>query len=246
MTFSIYNENSQRINFARIQMWWNGIDVSTDVQNLGGGIYVISLTPITVLPGEVPITLNMTISASGYEEKYHEIYLAVDPDIINEGEGVFYGPKLDFHIQDCLGRTWQCATIQLDFAMPEKFDIEYAGEDNVKHRPVMIHRTVLGSIERFTGILLEHYSGNLPPWLAPQQVIILPISEKFYGYGERIYNSLKNEGFRVGIDHRVESLNKKIRQAEMKKIPYMIIIGRDEEKTGTITIRKKIGRIFKG
>lgn len=161
--------------------------------------------------------------------------------VINEGEGVFYGPKLDFHIQDCLGRTWQCATIQLDFAMPEKFDIEYAGENNVKHRPVMIHRTVLGSIERFTGILLEHYSGNLPPWLAPQQVIILPISEKFYGYGERIYNSLKNEGFRVGIDHRVESLNKKIRQAEMKKIPYMIIIGRNEEKTGTITIRKKIG-----
>ena len=165
--------------------------------------------------------------------------------VINEGEGVFYGPKLDFHIQDCLGRTWQCATIQLDFAMPEKFDIEYAGEDNAKHRPVMIHRTVLGSIERFTGILLEHYSGNLPPWLAPQQVIILPISEKFYGYGERIYNSLKNEGFRVGIDHRVESLNKKIRQAEMKKIPYMIIVGRNEEKTGTITIRKKIGRDIK-
>jgi threonyl-tRNA synthetase len=161
--------------------------------------------------------------------------------VINEGEGAFYGPKIDFHIKDCLGRTWQCGTIQLDFAMPEKFDIEYAGEDNARHRPVMIHKAVLGSIERFMGILLEHYSGNLPPWLAPEQIIILPISEKFYGYGERIYNSLKNEGFRAAIDNRVESLSKKIRQAEMKKIPYMIIIGKNEEKTGTITIRKKIG-----
>ncbi len=161
--------------------------------------------------------------------------------VINKGEGAFYGPKIDFHIQDCLGRTWQCATIQLDFAMPEKFNIEYMGEDNIKHRPVMIHRTVLGSIGRFIGLLIEHYSGNLPPWLAPVQVIILPISEKFYEYGEKVYNSLKKEDVKVEIDNRVESLSKKIKQAEIKKIPYMIIIGKSEEKTGTITIRKKIG-----
>jgi threonyl-tRNA synthetase len=161
--------------------------------------------------------------------------------VINEGEGAFYGPKIDFHIQDCLERTWQCATIQLDFAMPEKFDIEYMGEDNIRHRPVMIHRTVLGSIERFVGLLLEHYSGNLPPWLAPIQVIILPISEKFYKYGANVYKSIKKEDIRVEIDNRVESLSKKIKQAEIKKIPYMVIIGKNEEKTGTITIRKKIG-----
>ena len=161
--------------------------------------------------------------------------------VINEGEGAFYGPKIDFHIQDCLGRTWQCATIQLDFAMPEKFNIEYMGEDNARHRPVMIHRTVLGGIGRFIGLLIEHYSGNLPPWLAPVQVIILPISEKFYEYGKKVCESLKKMDIRVEIDNRVESLSKKIKQAEIKKIPYMIIIGKNEEKTGTITIRKKIG-----
>ncbi len=161
--------------------------------------------------------------------------------VINKGEGAFYGPKIDFHIQDCLGRTWQCGTIQLDFAMPEKFNIEYMGEDNKKHKPVMIHRTVLGSIERFIGILIEHYSGNLPPWLAPVQVIILPISEKFYDYGKIVYEDLKKENIRVEIDNRVESLSKKIRQAEINKIPYMIILGKNEEATGTITIRKKIG-----
>src|SRR4030043_500826 len=161
--------------------------------------------------------------------------------MINKGEGAFYGPKIDFHILDCLGRTWQCGTIQLDFAMPEKFDIEYMGEDNVRHRPVMIHRTVLGSIERFLGILVEHYSGNMPPWLAPQQIIVLPISEKFYDYGTEVYDNLEKEGFRVGIDNRVESLNKKIRKAEIKKIPYMIIVGKNEQDTGRITIRQKTG-----
>jgi len=160
---------------------------------------------------------------------------------INEGDGAFYGPKIDFHIRDCLDRTWQCATIQLDFAMPEKFDIQYTGEDNGKHRPVMIHRTVLGSIERFMGILLENYSGSLPPWLSPEQIIILPISEKYDRYSLKVYNELQETGYRVIIDRRVESLNKKIRQAEMSKIPYMVIIGEKEEKSGTITVRKKTG-----
>jgi threonyl-tRNA synthetase len=164
---------------------------------------------------------------------------------INEGEGAFYGPKIDFHIKDCLDRTWQCATIQLDFAMPEKFDIEYMGEDNVRHRPVMIHRVVLGSLERFIGILIEHYSGNLPPWLAPVQVIVLPISEKFYNYAARAFNILKDKGYRVEMDNRVESLSKKIRQSELRKIPYMIIVGEKEEQTDSITIRKKIGEDIK-
>ena len=160
---------------------------------------------------------------------------------INEGDGAFYGPKIDFHIKDCLDRTWQCATIQLDFAMPEKFDIEYTGEDNLRHRPVMLHRVVLGSLERFMGILIEHYSGNLPPWLAPVQAIVLPISEKFLDYGNKILNILNSEGYRAQIDNRVESLGKKIRQAELRKIPYMIVVGELEEQNQTITIRRKIG-----
>jgi len=164
---------------------------------------------------------------------------------INEGDGAFYGPKIDFHIKDCLDRTWQCATIQLDFAMPEKFDIEYTGEDNLRHRPVMLHRVVLGSLERFMGILIEHYSGNMPPWLAPVQAIVLPISEKFYDYGNKILNILNSEGYRVEIDNRVESLGKKIRQAELRKIPYMIVVGEMEEQNKTITIRRKIGQEMK-
>lgn len=160
---------------------------------------------------------------------------------INEGDGAFYGPKIDFHIKDCLDRTWQCATIQLDFSMPEKFDLEYTGEDNAKHRPVMIHRVVLGSLERFIGILIENYSGNLPPWLAPVQAVVLPISEKFQEYAEKINNRLLALGYRSEIDNRVESLSKKIRQAELQKIPYMIITGEQEEKTETVTVRKKAG-----
>lgn len=160
---------------------------------------------------------------------------------INEGDGAFYGPKIDFHIRDCLGRTWQCATIQLDFSMPEKFDLEYTGEDNLKHRPVMLHRVVLGSLERFMGILIENYSGNLPPWLAPLQAMVLPISDKFYDYSNRICNALKTSGYRVEIDNRIESLGKKIRQAELQKIPYMLVIGELEEQNGTVSIRKKTG-----
>ena len=160
---------------------------------------------------------------------------------INEGDGAFYGPKIDFHIRDCLDRTWQCATIQLDFSMPEKFDLEYTGEDNLKHRPVMLHRVVLGSLERFMGILIENYSGNLPPWLAPVQAIVLPISDKFYAYSCKVYEMLVNLGYRAEINNRVESLGKKIRQAELQKIPYMLVIGEQEEQTDTVTIRKKTG-----
>ena len=160
---------------------------------------------------------------------------------INPGDGAFYGPKIDFHIKDSLERTWQCATIQLDFAMPEKFDISYTGEDNLKHRPVMLHRVILGSVERFIGILIENFSGNLPLWIAPVQIAILPISDKFQQYSEKVYNLLQKEGYRVEIDSRVESLNKKIRQAEMSKIPLMVVIGEKEVDSNTVTIRKKTG-----
>ncbi|MDD5658516.1 MAG: threonine--tRNA ligase [Actinomycetota bacterium] len=160
---------------------------------------------------------------------------------VNPGDGAFYGPKIDFHIKDSLERTWQCATIQLDFAMPEKFDISYMGEDNKKHRPAMIHRVILGSVERFIGILIENYSGNLPLWIAPVQVIVLPISDKFCSYSEKIYEIIRKEGFRSELDDRVESLNKKIRQAELNKIPLMIVIGEKEQESDTITVRKKAG-----
>jgi threonyl-tRNA synthetase len=168
------------------------------------------------------------------------------PFKINEGDGAFYGPKIDFHIKDCLGRTWQCATIQLDFSMPEKFDLEYTGEDNSKHRPVMLHRVVLGSIERFIAILIEHYSGNLPLWLAPVQAAVLPISDKYYEYSNEIYEILKKSGFRVEIDNRVESLNKKIRNSELNKIPYMAIIGQNEQDSTTVSVRQKSGPDIKG
>jgi len=160
---------------------------------------------------------------------------------VNPGEGAFYGPKIDFHIEDALERTWQCATIQLDFAMPELFDLYYMGEDNLKHKPIMIHRVILGSLERFIGILIENYAGNLPLWLAPVQVMILPISDKFYDYAEFIYNKLREEGLRVEINGRVESLDKKIRNSELSKIPAMIIIGEKEKKSGTVSLRKKSG-----
>jgi threonyl-tRNA synthetase len=160
---------------------------------------------------------------------------------VNAGDGAFYGPKIDFHIKDCLDRTWQCATIQLDFAMPEKFDIHYWGEDNNKHRPVMLHRVVLGSIERFIGILIENYSGNLPPWLSPVQAVVMPISDKFRQYGHGVAKTLKEGGYRVEFDDRVESLSKKIRQSELRKIPYMVIVGQKEAQDGTITVRKKNG-----
>lgn len=164
---------------------------------------------------------------------------------INEGDGAFYGPKIDFHIKDCLDRTWQCATIQLDFATPEKFDLQYVGKDNARHRPVMLHRVVLGSVERFIGILTEHYGGNFPLWLAPVQMAVLPISEKFAAYAQQVHEGLKQQGFRAELDNRVESLGKKIREAELRKIPYMIVIGKKEQETQTLTIRTKTGKDIK-
>ncbi|MFH1583714.1 MAG: threonine--tRNA ligase [Actinomycetota bacterium] len=156
---------------------------------------------------------------------------------INPGEGAFYGPKIDFHIFDNLGRTWQCATIQLDFAMPEAFDLHYTGEDNAKHRPVMIHRTILGSIERFLGILVEHYEGAFPTWLAPVQVILIPITDEHKNFSLKVMDYLQKTGVRVDLDDRMETVSKKIRDAQVMKIPYMLVIGDKEVSTNCVAVR---------
>ena len=159
--------------------------------------------------------------------------------VVNEGDGAFYGPKIDFHLTDSLGRTWQCGTIQLDFQLPQRFEAEYMGADGEKHRPIMIHRVVYGSIERFIGILIEHYAGKFPVWLAPVQVKILPISEKFFGFGEEILKKLKDAGIRCEMDQRDEKIGYKIRSAQMEKVPYMLIVGQKEEETGTVSVRSR-------
>ncbi|MCX7870065.1 MAG: threonine--tRNA ligase [bacterium] len=158
---------------------------------------------------------------------------------INEKEGAFYGPKIDIEIKDSLDRKWQCSTIQLDFNLPMKFNIHYIGSDNSRHYPVMIHRALLGSFERFFGILIEHYNGEFPFWLAPLQIVILPISDKFNEYSLKVYDIIKSKGFRVEIDLKANSLNYKIRQYEKLKIPVMIIIGQKEQETNTVNIRLK-------
>lgn len=159
--------------------------------------------------------------------------------VINEGDGAFYGPKIDFHLEDSLGRTWQCGTIQLDFQLPERFELEYTGADGQKHRPVMIHRVVFGSIERFIGILTEHFAGAFPLWLAPVQVKVIPVSEKYNGYANTVLADLKNAGLRAELDERPEKMGFKIREAQLKKIPYMLIVGEKEQESGTVSIRSR-------
>ncbi|MDO4313369.1 MAG: threonine--tRNA ligase [Eubacteriales bacterium] len=159
--------------------------------------------------------------------------------VINEGDGAFYGPKIDFHLEDSIGRTWQCGTIQLDFQMPQRFDLEYTGADGEKHRPIMIHRVAFGSIERFIGILIEHFAGKFPTWLAPVQVKVMAVSEKFADYAQSIQDELVSAGVRSEIDLRNEKLGYKIREAQMQKIPYMVIVGEKEVAEGTISVRKR-------
>lgn len=161
------------------------------------------------------------------------------PYQINEGDGAFYGPKLDYHIRDSLGRTWQCGTIQLDMNLPERFHMEYIGEDGQKHQPIMIHRACFGSMERFIGILIEHYAGAFPTWLAPVQVKIMPISEKHNAYAEEIRQAFKKAYIRVELDDRNEKIGYKIRQAQMEKVPYMLVVGDREAEDGTVAIRKR-------
>lgn len=158
---------------------------------------------------------------------------------INEGDGAFYGPKIDFHLQDSIGRTWQCGTIQLDFQMPQRFDLEYVGEDGKKHRPIMIHRAIFGSIERFIGILIEHFAGKFPLWLAPKQVKILPITDRTSEYADKVCAALKEQGIRAEVDARSEKIGYKIREAKMEKVPYVLVVGDKEAEEGTVNVNKR-------
>ena len=158
---------------------------------------------------------------------------------VNEGDGAFYGPKIDFHLQDCIGRTWQCGTIQLDFQMPELFELTYIGQDGEKHRPVMVHRTIFGSMERFIAILTEQCAGAFPIWLAPVQVIVIPVSEKQYGYVDALAKKLESHGIRVNSDTRSEKVGYKIREAQLKKIPYMLIVGDKEVENANVSVRDR-------
>ena len=159
--------------------------------------------------------------------------------VVNEGDGAFYGPKIDFHLEDSIGRTWQCGTIQLDFQLPLRFNLEYTGADGEKHRPIMIHRVIFGSIERFIGILIEHFAGAFPTWLAPVQVKVLPISDKYMDYAQKVLDELNNSGVRAEIDTRAEKIGYKIREAQMKKIPYMLVVGAKEEEDGLVSVRSR-------
>ena len=158
---------------------------------------------------------------------------------LNEGDGAFYGPKIDFQLEDAIGRTWQCGTIQLDFQMPEKFDMTYIDKDNEKKRPVMIHRTIFGSMERFMGILIEHYAGKFPVWLAPVQAIVLPISDKFNDYAYSLMNELKDKGLRVEVDARAEKIGYKIREAQLQRLPYMLVVGEKEVEERLVSVRNR-------
>ena len=158
---------------------------------------------------------------------------------LNPGDGAFYGPKIDFHIEDIMGRTWQCATCQLDFAMPEALDLDYVGEDNQRHRPVMIHRTVLGSIERFLGILIEHYGGALPAWLSPVQAVVVPVADRHIDHAQAVQTALEAVGLRVDVDRRTESVSKKIRDGEVLKVPFMLVVGDKEIDSGGVTLRTR-------
>ena len=159
--------------------------------------------------------------------------------VVNEGDGAFYGPKIDFHLEDSIGRTWQCGTIQLDMQMPQRFELEYTGADGEKHRPIMIHRVAFGSIERFIGILIEHFAGAFPTWLAPVQVKVLPISDKYMDYAQKVFDTLEESGIRAEIDTRAEKIGYKIREAQMNKIPYMLVVGAKEEEEEVVAVRSR-------
>ena len=163
------------------------------------------------------------------------------PYTINEGDGAFYGPKIDFHLEDAIGRTWQCGTIQLDFQLPENFDLTYVDENGERQRPVMLHRALLGSVERFMGILIEHFAGKFPLWLSPVQVEVIPVSDKFKDYAQKVADKLHAEGLRVHLDGRTEKVGYKIREAQVKKINYMLVIGEKEETSGKLSVRKRSG-----
>ncbi len=176
------------------------------------------------------------VAESALREALEELGLSYK---LNEGDGAFYGPKIDFHLEDCIGRTWQCGTIQLDFQLPQRFDLTYIGSDGEKHKPIVIHRVAFGSIERFIGILIEHFAGKFPTWLAPEQVRILPIAERHAEYAENIAEKMKDKSIQVEVDIRNEKIGYKIREAQLQKVPYMIIVGDKEAENGTISVRSR-------
>jgi threonyl-tRNA synthetase len=157
---------------------------------------------------------------------------------LNEGDGAFYGPKIDLHMTDTIGRSWQLGTVQLDYYMPERFELVYTGADNAEHRPAMIHRALMGSFERFIGILIEHYGGEFPLWLAPVQAAVLPIADRHLEYARGVARELTDAGIRAEVDERTESIGKKIREAELHKVPYMLVVGDQEEADGAVAVRR--------
>ena len=179
---------------------------------------------------------DWAMATDGLRKALDELNL---PYVVNEGDGAFYGPKIDFHLEDSIGRTWQCGTIQLDFQLPLRFNAEYIGQDGERHRPIMIHRVVFGSIERFIGILIEHFAGAFPVWLAPEQVRILPISERLHDKADEILTALKEAGIRATCDTRNEKIGYKIREAQLEKIPYMLVVGDKEAESGTVSVRDR-------
>lgn len=205
-----------------------------EVYNLFGFKYHVELS--TKPDDSIGSEEDWEMATNGLKEALEELELDY---VVNEGDGAFYGPKIDFHLEDSLGRTWQCGTIQLDFQLPMRFDAEYVGEDGEKHQPIMIHRVVFGSIERFIGILIEHFAGAFPMWLAPEQVRILPISDKYLDKANEVKEQLFNAGIRVDLDDRAEKIGYKIREAQLQKIPYMLIVGEKEVESGTVSVRSR-------
>ncbi len=219
----------------------NIVNFITDVLSLFGFKYQMSLS---TRPESYIGTDEMWEKATSVlKEALNDMEIDYD---INEGEGAFYGPKIDVELEDALGRKWQCATIQCDFALPERFDLTYVGKDGGRYRPVMIHRVVIGAIERFLGILIEHFAGHLPLWLSPEQVRILTVTNRVDDYAEEVYKYLESKGVRVGKDFGSEKLGYKIRAAQMEKVPYMLILGDKEKESSTISVRDRSGSVKKG
>ena len=205
-----------------------------EVYSLFGFKYHVELS--TMPEDHIGDEKDWETATNGLKEALEELNL---PYVINEGDGAFYGPKIDFHLEDSIGRTWQCGTIQLDFQLPMRFEAEYTGADGAKHRPIMIHRVVFGSIERFIGILIEHYAGKFPTWLAPVQVRLLPITDRNNDYTDELMAKLRAKGVRCEADKRAEKTGYKIREAQMSKVPYMLVIGDKEQEDGTVAVRKR-------
>ena len=205
-----------------------------EVYSLFGFKYHVELS--TRPENSIGSDADWELATNGLRAALDEMHLNY---VVNEGDGAFYGPKIDFHLEDSIGRTWQCGTIQLDFQLPQRFEAEYTGADGQKHRPIMIHRVVFGSIERFIGILIEHYAGKFPTWLAPLQVRLLPITDRNNKYTDGIISALKAAGVRCDADKRQEKTGFKIREAQLSKVPYMLVIGDKEQEEGTVAVRRR-------